>query len=327
MSAKLEQMPFIGHNNKSVHWLFAGLNMARKRKPGQILTIDLQNGSFVYARDILNRAISVYDSLTKEPLDLNEVIKRSILFTVGLLDSGFYGVKKVGFIPLEEGEGVPPDIYTQNIGYPPDIEILDASGHSRPATFEQVQTLERAAGWNSFQIAERVRDHYTGKTNWLVETLRPKPPNSPCYGASREYTAQPGTIKQIDLEDGTYVFARELEHNFVAVYDSRSSETNPPADITKMSVLFMVTVSLSARIGWQNVDFVPLETGEHPLPDRYAYDGGDFTKPMIFDPELNSRFVTHEEIYGLEPAIMWDNYHVENRLRAYNEGKPWIWWQ
>lgn len=303
--------------------------MAIKRKPGQVVKIDLYNGYHTYGYEINHGNVAILDIMTQSELSVSEIFELPRLFDVGVLDIGFKKWKVMGNLKLDEAQRRRPDIFLQDI-LDLSIRILDDNGEAHSASFEEIQTLERASGWYGFNVEQRVRDHFAGKTNVTVEFLRPKPPDAPHFLGKTPYTPEPGTIKQIALGDGTYVYARELENTFFAIYDSRTEDLLPPKNVTTLPVLFTVSVSLSARIGWKNVGYVPLIKGEYPLPNRYFRIGSKPTDIMIhddpYDPEFKGRKGTLEEAKGLEPAIMWDNYQVENRLRAYYGGHPWAFW-
>lgn len=301
-------------------------DMPIKRRVGQIVRINLHNGYFAYGYELNNGSVAVLDIMTLDALSTDEILSHSKLFTVGVLDIGFVKWKKIGYVEMETSQRKAPDMFIQD---PIDLSlrIYDDDGETRSATFEEVQGLERVTGWDNYHVEQRVRDHFANKTNIIVEIQRPKPLDAPHYSARTSYDASPGAIKQIDLKDGTYVYARELPNTFFAVYDSLTERVKASEDVTKLPVLFTVSASLSARIGWKSVDFIPLKEGEHPLPLRYARFNAKPTDIWIFpdpyDPDFRHRDGTIEEAKGLEPAIMWDNYQVENRLRAYYAGKPW----
>jgi hypothetical protein len=300
--------------------------MPVKRRVGQIVRINLYNGYFAYGYEINHGDVAVLDIITSDRMSTVDIVKHSRLFTVSIFDIRFAKWKKISYVDLEVSQRKRPDKFIQD---PIDLslQIMDDEGEARSATFEEVQGLERVTVWDNHHVEQRIRDHFANKTNIIVEIQRPKPLDAPHYSARTSYDASPGAIKQIDLKDGTYVYARELQNTFFAVYDSRTERVKPPEDVTELPVLFTVSASLSARLGWKSVDFVPLQDGEHPLPIRYLRFDSKPTDVWIFpdpyDPDFRKSKGTVEEAKGLEPAIMWDNYQVENRIRAYYQGKPW----
>ncbi len=301
--------------------------MPLKRRVGQVVRIDLHNGYFTYGYEINHGSVAVLDIMTLGSLSTGEIMGHSRLFTVPVQDIGFANWKKTGYVDLDTSQRKQPDLFIQDPG-DLSLRIMGDDGAARSATFEEVQGLERVAVWDNYHVEQRVRDHFAKRTNITVEMLRPKPPNAPHYSATIPYSAAPGTIKQIALGDGTFVYARELHNTFFAVYDSRTQETRSPKDVINLPVLFTISVSLSARTGWKNINFIPLRVDEHPLPIRYLRFGSKPTDIWIFpepyDPDFKNHYMaTVEEAKRLEPAIMWDNYQVENRIRAHYQGKPW----
>ncbi|MEL6525958.1 MAG: hypothetical protein AAFQ07_09635, partial [Chloroflexota bacterium] len=207
------------------------------------------------------------------------------------------------------------------------LRIKDNDGNERPITIDEASNLERASVWYTFNVEQRIRDHFADKTNVGRQFKSPKPLHSPHVSARTPYDPKPGNIKRIPLGNDVFVYARELQNTFFAIHDSRTSNLEPPADVIESPVLFVVSVSLSARVGWQNVGFVPLKDNEYSLPKRYIRNGSKPDDIMIvddpYDPEFKMRQGSLEEARGLEPAFMWDNYQVENRIRAFYAGKPW----
>lgn len=300
--------------------------MSIKRRVGQIVKINLHNGYFTYGYEINDGDVAILDIMTSSNMSTSDIVNHSRLFTVCVLDTGFAAWENVGYVDLDAIQRKRPDKFIQD-SIDLSLQIMNDDDQTRSATFEEVQGLERVSVWDNYHVEQRARDYYANKTNIIVEIQRPKPPDAPHYSARSPYYASPGTIKQIDLKDGTYVYARELQNTFFAVYDSRTERVKPPKDVTNLPVLFTVSASLSARIGWKGVGFISLQEDEHPLPKRYLRFGSKPTDILIYpdpyDPDFRSYKGTIQEAKGLEPAIMWDNYQVENRIRAYYQGKPW----
>ncbi len=299
-----------------------------KRKVGQIIKIDLYNGYHTYGYEINHRSVAILDIMTQNSLSLSEIMSLPRLFTIGVMDFGFETWEIIGHAELNKKQRKRPDSFIQD-SINLSLKLMDDNSELYPVSFNEVQNLERVAGWYSFNVEQRVRDHFARKANITVEILRPKPPDAPHFRASTPYSPVIGTIKRIDLRDGTYVFARELQNTFFAVYDSRTEDEIPSQDVTTLPVLFTISVSLSARLGWENVGFERLQDNEHPLPKkRYLRIGSKETDFLIstdpYDPEFNVNKGTLKNTNGLEPAVMWDNYQVENRIRAFYQGNPWV---
>lgn len=298
----------------------------QKRLIGQIVKINLFNNNHTYGYEINHSNVAILRIMTTENLSISEITGFSRIFTVGVLDIGFATWEIIGKVNLNPRQRQRPLNFIQD-SIDLSLQIIDDNDELYSASFEEVQGLERVSGWHNFTVEQRVHDYFTGKTNITVEFKRPKPPDAPHFSPKTPYMPILGTIKQIPLGDGTYVYARELENTFFAIYDSRTEDEIPPENVTKRPVLFTISVSLSARIGWQNVGFMPLKKNEHLLPKRYLRIGSKPTDFLIYDDPYDTNFGhqkgTIKDAKGLEPAVMWDNYHVENRLRAYYSGHPW----
>ena len=293
-----------------------------RRVIGQVVKIDLHNGYHVYARNLKNRDVAVFDTITSKKLSLEQINMKVPLFVVGVIDEGFDQWEKIGTVHRTHDDFIHPEQFRQRNDNLSIMIAVNSDGVERQITFEEAQTLEHTVGWNDYQVEDRIRDHYAGKTNWMVEFYRPKPPDAPHFGPTSPYTPRPGSIKQISLGDGTYVYGRELRNLFLAIYDSRTTEIMPPDSIIKRPVLFTVSVSKSAHLGWSNVGFEPLTNEENRLPERYRRLGS--TGLVISDGNFVRRPATEQEIVGLEPVVTWDNYHIVNRTRAHYAGNPWI---
>lgn len=298
----------------------------KRRKPGQIYRINLFNGYHTYGLELNNGQVAVLDILTTEQLTVHAVVDLPRLFTVGVLDQDVAKWKQIGYAEITGEQGRGPDVFVQDI-IDLSIRILDDNGDSRSATYNEVLYMERARGWYAFMVEQRARDHFASKTNTQYVLDRPKPLDAPHVPHKTPYVPMPGSIRRIDLGDDTHVFARELPNTFFAIYDSRTDDITLPKHLTRYPILFTVSVRLSAQVGWPRVALVPLNASEHPLPKRYLRIGskpGDF---LIFSNPLDPDFKGHKghvsEAIGLEPAVMWDNYHVENRIRAHYAGTSW----
>jgi len=79
--------------------------------------------------------------------------------------------KIVGHIPLEEALVVPRPHFIQDALKPESFSIYER-GAIRPATKEECIGLEREAVWDPTHAEDRVRDHYLGRKNKWLESLK-----------------------------------------------------------------------------------------------------------------------------------------------------------
>jgi Immunity protein 26 len=154
-----------------------GDKMARKKKPGTVVCIDLGNGFHTYARELQHPFVAVYDARTDETMQLDRIITQPTLFIVGVFDRAFKRWKEIGYIPLNSNELLLPDRFIQDVINPENCRIIDANGNERSATPQECERLESASIWDSDEIIDRINDYYDGRTSFWVESLKVKLPN------------------------------------------------------------------------------------------------------------------------------------------------------
>jgi hypothetical protein len=146
----------------------------KKRTVGDVVQVPLGEGWHSYARVLPEVSVAFYDSRERELRTPNEVVKRPILFIVAVMNSAF---KKgrwpiVGHIPLEVQLKDPPTFIQDQLNK--DSFQLYEAGVISPATREQCVGLERCAVWDPEHVEDRLRDHYAGRKNKWVESLKMK---------------------------------------------------------------------------------------------------------------------------------------------------------
>lgn len=150
--------------------------MRQQRTIGAIVKVPLEDGFHTYARTLSDAAFAFYDSRTKEDItDLNEIISRPVLFIIGVYNSAVTKGRwlKLGKVPLESKFDTLPLQFIQDALDPTRFKIYD-NGIIRNATREECVGLERTAVWEAEHVEERLNDHYAGRTNRWVESLRMK---------------------------------------------------------------------------------------------------------------------------------------------------------
>ena len=147
----------------------------RKPAPGTILKIPFDGPIHTYARVLRHPFIAVYDCKTSEDLTSMEgIVAQKVLFVVAVMDravtDGRWEV--VGKVPLADGEIPIPDQFMQDMFNPNNCKIIDSSGNIREATIEECVGLERAAVWEAEHVEDRIRDHYKGRPNRWLESMK-----------------------------------------------------------------------------------------------------------------------------------------------------------
>ena len=146
---------------------------ARRPRPGDVVRLDLGDGSHTYGRVLVRPFLAVYDARTDEPLAPADIIARPVLFTVGVFDREVGRWEVVGRVPLRPGELEVPDLFRQDI-ITGACKLVDLAGNTRPATIEECEGRERESVWFAEHLVERIRDHYAGRPNVWVEQQRVK---------------------------------------------------------------------------------------------------------------------------------------------------------
>lgn len=147
----------------------------QKRTVGDVVKIDLGDGFYSFARVLADATFAVYDCRTQDDLVVDSIVSRPILFQVPVMDSA---VKRgrwkiLGSAPLEEQLRVPAPRFMQDVLKPTSFSISQM-GKIRPATREECVGLECEAVWEAPHVEERIRDHYAGRKNYWVESLKIK---------------------------------------------------------------------------------------------------------------------------------------------------------
>jgi hypothetical protein len=152
--------------------------MARyKFVPGTVIRIPLDGGVHVYARQLeISPFLAFYDCRTDiaDP-ELAEIVNSPVLFVLAADD--LVAVKDgrwtiIGSVALAAAPVRIPLRFMQSIGNPSKLRVIDAYGLITPATWDEVQGLERAAVWHAEHVIERLNDHYAGRPNIEVEQLK-----------------------------------------------------------------------------------------------------------------------------------------------------------
>jgi hypothetical protein len=80
---------------------------------------------------------------------------------------------RVANAPLDAALLQPPTFFKQDV-MNPNLLSLYRAGEETPASRDECEGLERAAVWEPEHIEDRLRDHYHGRPNKWVESLKLK---------------------------------------------------------------------------------------------------------------------------------------------------------
>jgi hypothetical protein len=143
-----------------------------KRNVGDILKIELGDGTHTYARVLPEAGFAIYDARTIDELPVEGMVEKPVLFYVAVMNRA---VKEkrwtvLGHKALEAGLKMPPR-FIQDALNKKRFEIYE-HGKIRPAIRHECLGLERAAVWEPEHVEERISDYYAGRPNKWVELLK-----------------------------------------------------------------------------------------------------------------------------------------------------------
>lgn len=107
----------------------------------------------------------------------SEVCSRPILFTIWVMKRALASWPVVEVVPLD-AELAAPESFLKRDLISGKVTVY-TNGQETPADLARVQHLEVAAVWDPEHVEDRLRDHYAGKPNKWVESLRASVANRP----------------------------------------------------------------------------------------------------------------------------------------------------
>jgi hypothetical protein len=148
--------------------------MARQRRiVGDVVRIDLGDGTHTYARVLAEASFAFYDARSRVDLSAEEVVGKPVLFIVAVMNHAVTRGRwpRVGHVALEEKLATPPPTFIQGAIDGRQFRIYE-KGTMRPATREECEGLERCAAWDPTHVEDRLLDHYAGRPNVWFESLK-----------------------------------------------------------------------------------------------------------------------------------------------------------
>jgi hypothetical protein len=148
--------------------------MARAGVPGDIVRIDFDGKRHTYGQLLADPYVAVHDLPTEgDATDLAEVVGSPILFIVAVHDRAIgRDWPIVGTAPAGSALPAVPEYFMQDMFNPSKCKIIDLEGNMREVTPQECVGLERAAVWEAEHVAERLRDHYAGRPNPHLESMK-----------------------------------------------------------------------------------------------------------------------------------------------------------
>ncbi len=148
----------------------------QKRTVGDVVRIDLGDGFHTYARVLEKALFAFYDDHVRKALPIERIITLPILFQIPVMRHAITNMRWVivGNTTLDKSLLNPPLFLMQDILRKGRVRIYEQGGTIRPATKRECIGLERAAVWEPNHVEDRLCDHYAGRKNKWVESLKIK---------------------------------------------------------------------------------------------------------------------------------------------------------
>jgi hypothetical protein len=135
----------------------------------------LGDGTFAFGRVLQESLVAFYDLRRDAIPNLDYIIRSKVAFKVDVMNyaitDGDWPI--LGNLPLEPELLVEPVFFKKD---PITGELTfyrDSTQEEIPATRAQCRRLECAAVWEPEHVVERLNDHFAGRPNPWVESMRP----------------------------------------------------------------------------------------------------------------------------------------------------------
>jgi hypothetical protein len=154
------------------------------RAPGRVVRIDLGDRRCAYGRQLLGPSVEFYDRLgtAGEAVDLLDVVSWPVAFTIWVMKYAFRrrdGWELLDVVPLTDEERAVVDRRAKQDPISRAFSIywsdpVAGTFGETPATAQKCAGLEVAAVWDPGHVEDRLRDHFDGRPNKWVESIRLK---------------------------------------------------------------------------------------------------------------------------------------------------------
>lgn len=152
------------------------------RAPGRVVRIDLGDGRCAYGRQLLGPSVEFYDRPGKpgEMVDLLDVVASPVAFTIWVMKYAFRrrgGWELLDVVPLTDEERsmidrrAKQDVLSGALSIYWSDHVTGTFGEI-PASAQECEGLEVAAVWDPQHVEDRLRDHFDGRPNRWVESIR-----------------------------------------------------------------------------------------------------------------------------------------------------------
>ncbi len=150
--------------------------MKQRRVIGDVVQIDLGAGRFSFGRVLEEPLVAFYDLESSHIPSPQEIVQLPIVFRIWVMNfaitEGDWGV--VGNVALTDDLLEPPRFFKRD-SISGKLSITRTGGGDEvAATQKECEGLECAAVWEPEHVVDRLRDHFAGRPNKWVESMKPQ---------------------------------------------------------------------------------------------------------------------------------------------------------
>jgi hypothetical protein len=135
----------------------------------------LGDGTNIHAQALEEADFAFFDTRSIQSSDLKEITESPVLFRVAVHKSAFNTGRwlRIGKTEIRSDLSEPQSTFIQDSLNPNRFQIYTA-GEIKSATRDECEGLERCAVWEPEHVEDRIKDHFEGKPNKWVESLKMK---------------------------------------------------------------------------------------------------------------------------------------------------------
>ena len=143
-----------------------------QRRVGDIVEVPLPDGSYGYGQVLTEPLIAFFGLRSAQTPTLEEIVSSDVLFAIWVSKAIECDWSVVGHVEVSPLISQFPPFFKKD-PLTGDYSITFDGGDELPATLKEVELLERAAVWQPNHVADRLLDHFEGRTSRWVESLKP----------------------------------------------------------------------------------------------------------------------------------------------------------
>jgi hypothetical protein len=142
---------------------------------GDIVRIDLGDGCYAYAIRLEAPLFAFFDLRSAAEVSVDEVRARPVLFAVWVMDRATRkkSWRVIGRVELDAEDPLEQVQFFQKDPITGKMRLYRNDMRGPPLTLAEAETMECAAVWDPEHVEDRLRDHFAGRPNKWVESLRP----------------------------------------------------------------------------------------------------------------------------------------------------------